>query len=236
MTFPSAAQAADLVLFDLDHTLLDGDSNELWLDHLVEVGLADATDQQTQARFFAQYQARELDIEAYLRFHLKLFRQQSWSAWQPVLRAWLEQRILPRIPPVALQTLDSHRAQGQKVAIITATQSLLSDTIGQRLDVAVLATQSQVVDDQITGAWVGVPCFQQTKLDYLKQWMQAEGLANLDWSRLLFYSDSANDLPLLSAVGQPVAVNPDPVLRRHAQQQGWPIETWLRSDTDTAAQ
>ena len=229
-TAPTKAEgaSAELVLFDLDHTLLDGDSNELWLEHLVDQGLVAPSILQTQARYFAQYQARELNIEDYLRFHLSVFMRRPWSAWQEVLHQWIEQRILPRIPAKGLQSLESHRAQGQKIAIITATQSLLSGAIGQRLNVDVLATQPRIQNDQILGDWEGIPCFQQTKLDYLKQWLLNQGLEGLDWASVRFYSDSANDLPLLLAVGQPVAVNPDPTLAEQARQRGWPIETWLR--------
>ena len=114
--------SAHLALFDLDHTLLDGDSNALWLDYLVAQGHAPAAALAEQAAFYAAYEAGELDIDAYLRFHLGLLSTQTLSAWHPIRAAFVSRQIAPRISPAARAAVDAHRRQGDLMAVVTATK------------------------------------------------------------------------------------------------------------------
>lgn len=215
-----------LVLFDLDHTLLDGDSNSLWLDYLVEHALAPQERLQQQSDYLERYAAEQLDIAEYMRFHIGLLDTRPLAEWQPMLADFVESRIAPRISSAARDRVAEHRAEGHSMAIISATHSELTTAIAKLIDLPVIASQVEVRDGKVTGEIVGIPCFRETKLLRLASWLEdtAGDPAIPDESR--FYSDSANDLPLLEAVRYPVAVNPDARLSAIAEQRQWPVEVW----------
>jgi len=215
-----------LALFDLDHTLLDGDSNTLWLEYLVEHGHVPATVLTAQADYMARYAAEQLDITDYYGFHLGLLGQRALSDWLPVRAAFVAACIAPRISVEALVALAEHRAQGDTLAIITATHSFLSDAVAELLDVPVIASRAEVLDGVLTGRIEGAICFREHKQPSLMSWLRAQGLGEGALKDCRFYSDSANDLPLLEAVSHPVVVNADARLAAVAKARKWPALSW----------
>lgn len=217
-----------LALFDLDNTLLGGDSDYLWGRFLIEQGLVDgaAYERQNQA-FYDQYKAGSLDIQAFLAFSLQPL------AAHPVaqLHAWREtfvsRMIEPIILPAARALVEKHRAQGDLPVIITATNRFVTAPIAERFAIEhLIATEVEMNGARYTGRSIGIPCFQAGKVARLQQWLatQHQSLQG-SW----FYSDSHNDLPLLECVDHPVAVDPDDSLAQQARARGWPIIT-LRQD------
>lgn len=214
-------------LFDLDHTLLDGDSNELWLDHLIGLGVITAEVRRRQAAYFQAYLDQQLDIGEYICFHLAMLRSRPIADWEPILEDYWRTSIQPRLAPAGLAVLQAHQEQGDPVAIITATNGFLSGAIGARLGVTVLATEVEVEAGYVTGRYLGTPCFQDGKIDYMRRWLA--GLAQVQGREpdvVRFYSDSSNDRYLLSAVSNPVVVNGDEGLIRLAREHGWPRQAW----------
>ncbi|THF61020.1 HAD family hydrolase [Pseudothauera rhizosphaerae] len=214
-----------LALFDLDHTLLDGDTNCLWLEHLVERGHLPAAALARQADYMARYAARELDIHDYLAFHIGLLRDRPAAAWRDVLRTFVAERIAPRIPAAARAAVERHRGAGHVLAIVTATHSFLSDEIGRLLALPVIAPVAEEQDGRLTGRILGPACFGAQKVPCVEGWLAA-ALPGPPPRERHFYSDSANDLPLLRAVSHPVVVNGDEHLTRIAQAHGWPRLRW----------
>lgn len=211
-----------LALFDLDQTLLSGDSDYLWGQHLIEAGAVDrAHYERSNQRFYTEYENGTLDIDAFLRFALAPLAAYPLAQ----LHAWrddfIERRIQPLISAKARAQLDSHRARGDTLVIITATNRFVTAPIAELLGVEhLLATEAEMVDGHYTGHAHGVPCFREGKVERLHAWLGADRTALDDaW----FYSDSHNDLPLLSQVAHPVAVDPDPILHAHATAAGWSI-------------
>lgn len=215
-----------LALFDLDHTLLDGDSNTLWLDYLVRHGHLPGEVQLQQADYMARYAAQELDIADYLGFHLQLLSTRPVTEWLAARADFVATEISPRISPAARDAVAAHRANDDRLAIITATNSFLSAAIGELFHVPVIAPHAEVRDGYLSGQIEGELCFREKKLTCLNAWLESEGLGNEGLGDCYFYSDSANDLPLLEAVTCPVAVNPDESLAALAQQRGWSILQW----------
>lgn len=210
-----------LAIFDLDQTLLGGDSDYLWGCFLVEQGVLDA-EQYAQAneRFYADYRAGCLDIDAFLRFSLAPLRDHEPAALERWRRAFMAEKIAPILQPAATALLDRHRRANDRLLIITATNSFVTAPIAARLGVAdLIATEPERIDGRFTGHVAGEPAFREGKVNRLRAWLAATGLT-LDGS--FFYSDSINDLPLLEAVTHPVAVDPDPGLAAVAAARGWP--------------
>jgi len=211
-----------LALFDLDNTLLDGDSDHLWGEYLVRLGHVDAQWYREQNdHFYREYQAGTLDVTAFLRFALKPLADND----RQILEGWrsdfLESEIMPRIGVDALKLVDEHRARGERPVIITATNRFITEPIAQLFGIDhLLATEPELLHGQYTGEVAGIPCFQEGKLQRLREWLGGNTTA---LEQACFYSDSRNDLPLLEAVGHPVAVNPDPTLKSIAEARDWPI-------------
>jgi len=211
-----------LALFDLDNTLLDGDSDYLWGCFLAEHGIVDAEAYESEnQRFYDQYLEGSLDIHEFLRFQLKPLATHKRAR----LEAWREQYLVEKIDPILLPRaralLEKHRAQGDQLLIITATNRFITEPIAKRYGVEqLLATEPEIVAGEYTGAVSGTPCFQTGKVEQLHNWLEKEN-QTLDGS--WFYSDSHNDLPLLEQVEHPVAVDPDDKLKSHARAMGWPI-------------
>ena len=221
-----------LTLFDLDHTLLDGDSNLLWLTWLVERGEAPPKRLAQQDDFYAQYQAGTLDIEAYLAFHLSLLVGPELSHWESVRAAFVTERIAPLIGAAARDAVARHRADGDLIAVVTATHGFLAQGIVSLLaPMPLVATGCELRDGRFTGRPMGDPCFAAAKFGHVKAWLQTLGHSLADFEAVRFYSDSANDLPLLEAVSEPVVVNADPRLAAIARDRAWPQLQWRRSDS-----
>ncbi len=214
--------AQPLAIFDLDNTLLAGDSDYLWGQYLVDRGIVDKDSYEAEnKRFYEDYKSGDLDIHAFLRFSLTPLTQHAPEQ----LASWREEFVNDWIMPiVALQTprlLEAHRNAGHELIIITATNSFITTPIANALGIKnLLATEPEIVNGTYTGAIAGIPCFQEGKIQRLQLWLQESSRApRQSW----FYSDSNNDLPLLLEVEYPVAVDPDPQLESTARSHGWPV-------------
>ena len=211
-----------LAIFDLDNTLLRGDSDHAWGEFLVENRLVDGESYRREnERYYAAYQAGTLDILEFLAFALRPLSRHDRAPLEAWRRQYLQTRILPMITAEARALVESHRARGDTLVIITATNSFLTGPIAAEFGVEhLIATEPEVRDGRFTGGVAGIPCYREGKVARLDAWMAERG-ANLAGS--WFYSDSHNDLPLLKIVQHPVAVNPDDILRREALACGWPL-------------
>lgn len=214
-----------LALFDLDETLLAGDSDYEWGLFLAEIGALDrATYEARNKEFYERYRAGSLVLEEFLDFQL---RPLSWFSWSD-LDVWRAQfvasRILPIIRPGARPLIERHR--GAERVIITATNRFVTGPIAAELGVPnLIATDLEETDGRFTGRVAGTPCFREGKVVRLNEWLASRGETLSDYGESWFYSDSANDLPLLSLVTHPVAVHPDDRLRAHAAERGWPVKS-----------
>ena len=216
-----------LTLFDLDNTLLSGDSDHAWMEFLASRGIVDAERfNRMNDQFYAEYLAGELDIHAFLEFQLAPLAAHPRALLDTWHREYLQERVLPMISDHARALIEDHRRQGDTLVIITATNRFVTAPIARELGIAhLLATEAEeTASGDFTGRSVGLPCFQAGKVQRLRDWLETHGL---DWNQSLgdssFYSDSYNDLPLLECVTRPVAVDPDPRLRTLAEERGWPI-------------
>ncbi len=212
----------NLAIFDLDNTLLGGDSDYLWGRYLIEQGLVDGEYYEREnLRFYEEYKVGTLDIHEFLRFSLKPLSQHGMASLHEWRKNFIQEKIEPIMLPAARALLQRHRDQGHILLIITATNRFVAEPIAARLGVEhLLATEPEIKQGRYTGNVSGVPCFREGKVENLKLWLKATGM-NLASS--WFYSDSLNDLPLLEMVTHPVAVDPDDTLADHARMRGWPI-------------
>jgi HAD superfamily hydrolase (TIGR01490 family) len=213
-----------LAIFDLDNTLIGGDSDYLWGRFLCERGLVDGDEFAARnEQFYADYRAGALDITAYLRFALGPLRghpRAQLDAWH---REFMASKIAPIMLPKARELIDSHRQCGHELLIITATNHFITRPIATALGVEeLLASEAEMVDGLYTGEPAGTPAYHEGKVIRLRSWLAQHG-ATL--AGAWFYSDSHNDLPLLELVDNPVAVDPDEILARRAARAGWPVIT-----------
>lgn len=214
-----------LALFDLDHTLLPIDSDYAWGQFTIELGWTDpASFARRNDEFYAQYQAGTLDIHAYVRFATEAFRLRGPAAADAARRRFMQEVIEPAIRTPALDLIDRHRQAGDRLVVITATNEFVTRPIVQRLGVDELIAVQLARDTNgwYSGEIEGIPSMREGKVQRMTHWLLEQGL---DWNGIeaTFYSDSTNDLPLLTRVQHPVATNPDARLREHAQALGWPI-------------
>ena len=211
-----------LALFDLDHTLLDEDSDSLWGRFLVREGAVDAEEYRREgARYMAEYRSGKLDIHEFLAFGLRPLKDNTPERLEGWRARFMQECVRPRIPAASRALLGRHRDQGHTLVIITATNSFITAPIARELGVdALIATEPEKDGLRFTGRVAGVPCFREGKVLKLQEWLAGRVPAE-SW----FYSDSHNDLPLLERVQHPVAVNPDEVLARTAAERGWPTMT-----------
>lgn len=211
-----------LAIFDLDHTLLVGDSDYLWGMFLVEHGLVDrefyARENQ---RFYDEYRAGTLDIHEFLRFSLQPLAQHPLDRMLQLRTRFIAEKIVPIVAPGTAPLLQQHRAAGHTLLIITATNRFVTEPIASLLGVDdLIATDPELRAGRYTGNVDGTPSFRDGKVTRLRAWLKQRGI-NL--ARSWFYSDSHNDLPLLELVTHPVAVDPDDTLAQHAAMKGWPV-------------
>ncbi|SIS86228.1 HAD family hydrolase [Neptunomonas antarctica] len=211
-----------LAIFDLDNTLLNGDSDHAWGEFLCEHGIVDATEySQANDYFYQQYQQGTLDIYEFLEFALRPLANLPAQQLVELHATFMQEKIEPMILSKSLALLQKHRDQGDFLLIITATNSFVTHPIAERLGVdAILATDPEIIDGNYTGKVAGTPCFQSGKVTRLHHWLKETQHTLLGSS---FYSDSRNDLPLLELVDNPIAVDADETLTLTAQKNGWPI-------------
>lgn len=220
-----------LAIFDLDNTLLAGDSDYLWGQFLGEIGAVDRDAYEREnERFYAEYREGRLDIMAFLAFSLAPLAANTpadLSAWHA---RFMREKIEPCITPAAERLVERHRAAGDTLMIITATNAFVTAPIAARLGIAeLIATEPEKIGDRYTGRVAGTPSFRDGKVERLQRWLDTHA-KTLEGA--YFYSDSHNDLPLLERVDNPVAVDPDDALRTHAQAHGWPIISLLGDHVD----
>lgn len=211
-----------LAIFDLDNTLLAGDSDHLWGQFLAEQGIIkDDHYEQANHIFYQQYQAGTLDIYEFLAFQLAPLGKHSPSQLEIWRSQYLEEKIRPIILPRAQELLTWHRSQGHTLLIITATNHFITQPIAKMLQVDnLIATEPEIRDGYYTGRVDGIPSYREGKVTRLKAWLKERAFTlEASW----FYSDSHNDIPLLERVTYPVAVDPDEKLDTHARENDWTI-------------
>jgi len=211
-----------LAIFDLDNTLISGDSDHSWGEFLVSEQLVDAQQfKKTNDQFYADYVAGSLDIFAYLEFSLQPLTEMSMAELDELHKRFMQQVIAPMQLAKAKALLQQHRDAGDRLLIITSTNRFIVEPICHSLGVTeILATDAQIVDGRYSGKVEGVPTYQEGKVVRLNAWL-AEQSETLEGS--WFYSDSINDLPLLLEVDHAVAVDPCPALQEIAAQKHWQI-------------
>ena len=214
-----------LVIFDLDHTLLAGDSDVEWPRFLIKRGILDAdTTQRQNDAFYEQYKAGTLNMDEFLAFSLAPLARFTMDELATLHADYMAEHILPIITAKARELVAGHKAQGDLVMIITATNRFVTSPIADELGVEhLIATEAEVLEGRYTGKPTGIPSFQAGKITRLEHWLAEREQTLEDFDETWFYSDSKNDLPLLERVTHPVAVNPDSMLKAVAEEQGWPI-------------
>lgn len=215
----------DLVLFDLDNTLLAGDSDVAWTQFLIEEGAIEAAAQEKRNQvFYEQYKAGTLDIHEFLDFQLAPLARHPRARLDAWHLAYMARHILPMIRPAARALVDRHLRRDAIVALVTATNSFVAGPIGREFGIPhLVATIPAQENGAFTGKPRGIPAFQAGKIARVEAWLESLGLNFAAFGQSWFYSDSHNDLPLLQRVGKPVAVDPDEILAAHARAHGWEI-------------
>ncbi len=214
-----------LALFDLDNTLLAGDSDFQWGQFLMDEGLLERETHEAQnLQFYEDYKVGKLDIYAFLEFQLKPLAERSRAELDQLHERYMERKVLPMITEKAKALVEQHRANGDLLLIITATNSFVTKPIATAFGIEhLIGTTPEEVDGEFTGRVVGTPSFQEGKITRLHDWLAEHGYALADFETTWFYSDSHNDLPLMKMVDKPIAVDPDPVLKEYAEAHNWPI-------------
>ena len=212
----------NLAIFDLDHTLLDGDSDYLWGQFLVEQGRVDGEAYERQNKlFYEAYQAGTLDIDAFASFSLAPLAAHEPPELHEMHRRFMREKIEPRVAAGARALLERHRRAGDTLIITTATNRFITEPIAALLDVPnLLATDPEMIGGRYTGRITGHANFREGKVLRLREWLEHR---RIQYARSTCYSDSHNDLPLLGFADTAVAVDPDPILRAEAERRGWAV-------------
>ena len=212
-----------LALFDLDNTLLSGDSDFEWAQFLIEQGVLDREVYEARNQtFYEQYQNGTLDIHEFLDFQLRPLSRHPRRVLDDWHRQFMQKKVLPMMRPSARALVRRHRAD--VCAIVTATNSFVTAPIARAFGIDnLIATEPAHAGGEFTGEVAGTPCFREGKVKRVEDWLAARGQSLESVAQSWFYSDSLNDLALLKRVTNPIAVDPDATLRAHAQQHGWPI-------------
>ena len=214
-----------LTLFDLDNTLLSGDSDYAWGQFAVRNGLVDADAYASKnAAFYAEYQNGCLDQRAYLEFCLEPLSRRTMAELDGWHRRFMADVVEPMMSPAGKALVRERLDAGDLCAIITSTNSFVTAPIARAYGIAhLIASEADVADGRYTGRVNGIPAFREGKVERLRQWLDARGQRIGEFSETWFFSDSINDLPLLDAVTHPVAVDPDRTLMAIARERGWPV-------------
>lgn len=213
----------ELAIFDLDNTLIGGDSDYLWGQFLDQRGYIDAASGHTEKRkaFYRSYQAGKLDILAFLAFQLQALANHDLNTLLSWRTEYMAEMIDPIILPKARELVQDHRGRGHELMIITATNRFLTEPIAAAFNINnLIACEPEMRDGRYTGRVSGTPSYAEGKVSRLREWLQQRQVkVKKSW----FYSDSHNDIPLLEQVERPVTVDPDDQLRQVADLRGWPI-------------
>lgn len=218
----------NLAIFDLDHTLIPIDSDYEWGQFMCRVGAVDAAAfAKRNAHFFEQYQHGTLDPVEYLEFALGTLAQFPRAQLDALHAQFMQEVIRPALLPAALDLVKRHRDHGDLLVIVTATNRFVTAPIAQALGVPhLIAAEPELrADGGLTGRLTGEPTHGEGKVTHLRRWLDSRGQKLEDFACSHFYSDSQNDIPLLSVVTHPVATNPNGKLLAHAQSKGWPVLT-----------
>lgn len=212
----------NLIIFDLDNTLIAGDSDHAWGEFLISKELVDPIEHaQKNDYFYLQYQQQTLNIHEYQSFVLAPLIKLDHQTKQALHNEFMQTVIADLRLEKSDKLIKKHTDAGDKLIIITATNSFIAAPIGRWLGIdIVIATEPEIVDGQFTGQLSGTPCFQEGKITRLNQWLATQ---EQNATEITFYSDSINDLPLLEHADHPIAVDPDDSLRTHAISQNWPV-------------
>ena len=213
-----------LALFDLDKTLLNGDSDYEWGQFLVKKNLVDQEEYaKANGYFYDEYQKGTLDIHEFCAFSFKPLSEMSVEVLTQLHKEFMQTIVIPMVRKQSQATIDKHHEAGDTTIMITATNSFITQPIANHFGIQhLIATEPQVIDGKYTTKIAGTPCFQEGKVTRLHQWMEAN---NADLNGSYLYSDSMNDLPLLEAVDTPIAVQPDDTLKAIAEERGWAVIT-----------
>jgi|TARA_B110000037_G_scaffold161993_1_gene183010 HAD superfamily hydrolase (TIGR01490 family) len=215
----------NLAIFDLDNTLLDGDSDYNWGLFLIQEGLVDQKmHEDSNKKFYADYNAGKLDIYKFTEFQFKFFKNNSRKLTDELLVRYIDEVASSMITKKARELVTKHRNNGDKLLIITATNSYITKPIGKLLGIDdLIGTDLDEANGEFTGKVKGIPSFKEGKIERLNLWLKQKKLTLREFEKTFFYSDSQNDLPLLRLVSNPVAANPDDVLKKEASEKDWPI-------------
>jgi HAD superfamily hydrolase (TIGR01490 family) len=219
-----------LALFDLDHTLLTGDSDVLWCEFLMDQRVLDRAEFKPRNDDMARrYGEGSVSVADFCDFYVSTLAGRTLAQWRPWCERFLREIVAPRIPASARELVESHRARGDRLVMTTATNRVLTELTAQHLRIDdLLATEVEVVDGCCTGRTRGVLNMREGKVTRLRSWLGEQGLPADALNDAVFYSDSSNDLPLLQAAGEPIVVDPDARLRQHALTAGWPVMELIR--------
>ncbi len=216
----------NLCLFDLDDTLLPMDSDHAWGEFVIRLGWVDeAAFRRRNDAFYAQYQAGQLDIHAYIHFATEPLRERSVQQADEAHARFMQEVIAPQLRPAALALVQEHQQRGDWVALVTATNDFITAPIARALGIAdlIAVRLERGHGGTITGRIEGTPSYREGKVSRVELWLATRGAAWAHFARISVYSDSPNDLPLLERATDPVATNPSSALQAIAQARGWRI-------------
>ena len=227
---PGARPAVKLALFDLDHTLLSGDSDVLWCEFLMQQGVLDrAGFAPRNADMARRYADASVSVQDFCDFYVGTLAGRSPAQWQPLCDQFLSEVVAPRIPASAHALVNEHRQQGQTLVLTTATNRVITGMTAKYLGIDhLIATEVELEGGVCTGRTSGTLNMREGKVMRLRAWLAERGLPATLLAQATLYSDSSNDLPLLGAVAEPVAVDPDARLLAHARAAGWRVLTLAR--------
>ena len=212
----------NLIIFDLDETLINVDSDVEWGRYLIDKNLVDSHEWESKnEEFYSQYKNGQLDIKEYLKFSCEPLKKTNLGLLKRHRDAFINERIKPSILKKGQQLIEKHRSEGDEILIITATIEFITKPIVSLMGIEhIIAPIPEFSNGAYTGKTVGTPSFREGKLLCLHQWLKENNKA---FDRITFYSDSHNDIPLLSAVTKPIAVDPDPILLRESKKRNWDV-------------
>jgi len=214
----------NLALFDLDNTILAGDSDYNWSRFLIQEGYLDgAIHAEKNEKFYADYKAGTLDIYAFVEFQFKPLARNPRTVLNQLLKKYVEEVIKPMITEKARALVKRHQEEGDLIIVITATNSFITKPIAELFGIEnLIGTDPEEKEGEFTGKVSGLPSFKEGKVTRLEAWLKGKNLSLASFENSYFYSDSHNDLPLMQKVTHPVAVDSDDVLSEYAKSKGWP--------------
>ena len=213
----------NLAIFDLDNTILNGDSDYSWINFLIEKRLVDKDEYERKNKYFYnQYYQGKLNYDEWAEFALTTIKGKKPEEIEDILSKFLNEIIEPMINIYALKLLHDHTHNNDIMLLASATNSVIVEPIAKRLGFKnIVSTEVEIIDEIYTGKVLGIPALSEGKLIKVKEWMLQNRIES--FNNTSFYSDSINDLPLLAAVSKPVAVNPDDMLRKECRKRSWEI-------------